>query len=111
MNILDGLLSTSKTIDRAKASKALITVIEERSEFILEERREFILEEGHEFSLGLPIDEDSRFLEMRATAIRLLGDLGADAKEAAPLLQRLKLDEEIKIRDAAALALDKIGGH
>ena len=46
--------------------------------------------------------------ECRAQAATALGHMGADAKEALPLLTKLKLDEDKAVREAAAAAINQI---
>jgi hypothetical protein len=46
--------------------------------------------------------------DCRAQAATELGKLGPDAKDAVPLLTKLKLDPDKEVRDVAAAALDQI---
>jgi HEAT repeat protein len=57
-------------------------------------------EEGLYHSSGLTIP-----------AIQSLSQYGADAKEAIPLLKKLKLHDNMQVRESAAAALEKIEGQ
>ena len=46
--------------------------------------------------------------QVRLTAIKALGEFGADAKAAIPALKALKLSLSMAIRDAASAALERI---